>query len=104
MSVFVDELVAYGQAPKAGAEGYFGNGKQSCHLSADSTEELHEFATRLGLKRAWFQGGRMPHYDLTPNKRRQAVQLGAIEMPAIDMARQGIGLYKGVMTPKEGGR
>ena len=26
-----------------------------CHLTADSPEELHEFAGRLGLRRSYFQ-------------------------------------------------
>jgi Protein of unknown function (DUF4031) len=28
------------------------------HLTADTQEELHEFAARLGLRREWFQPGR----------------------------------------------
>jgi len=52
---------------------------RACHLFADSTEELHAFAGRLGLKRGWFQGqSRLDHYDLTPGKRRQAIALGAV--------------------------
>ena len=48
---------------------------------ADTPEELHEFASRLGLQRSWFQNHpRHPHYDLTENKRREAVSLGAIEV------------------------
>ena len=54
--------------------------RTSCHLYADELIELHEFAERLGLKRAWFQNRRwFPHYDLTGGKRRQAVAAGAIE-------------------------
>lgn len=52
----------------------------SCHLIADTLNELHEFAERLGLKRNWFQNKRVPHYDLTKNKRYQAVRLGAKEI------------------------
>jgi hypothetical protein len=53
----------------------------NCHLFADSPEELHEFAARLGMKRAWFQDDRrLPHYDLTPARRQEAVRLGAMEM------------------------
>lgn len=77
--ILVDELVGYGQAPKEGAERYFGNGKQSCHMSTDGDiEELHVFAEKIGLRRAWFQNERLlPHYDLTPNKQRVAVLNGA---------------------------
>lgn len=56
------------------------------HLTCDPTDdlrELHAFAATIGLKRSWFQprGGIMPHYDLTPGKRQQAVRMGANELP-----------------------
>lgn len=56
----------------------------SCHLTTDGElEELHAFAARLGLKRAWFQNHRvMPHYDLTASKREQAIALGAVFVTA----------------------
>jgi hypothetical protein len=50
-------------------------------MFADSLDDLHAFAKRLGLKREWFQAKpRFPHYDLTPSKRPQAVRLGAVEV------------------------
>jgi hypothetical protein len=55
--------------------------KRWCHMATDGEiAELHAMARQLGLRRAWFQtgcSGRMPHYDLTPNKPAQAFQLGA---------------------------
>ena len=51
----------------------------SCHMYADTLEELHAFAARIGLKRQWFQDKRLPHYDLTARRRAAAVKLGAIE-------------------------
>jgi hypothetical protein len=57
-----------------------------CHLFADTQDELHAFAARLGLRRSWFQpgparrdGSPSPywHYDLTARKRQQALRLGA---------------------------
>lgn len=53
---------------------------KSCHMFADDLEELHNMAEKIGLKRGWFQDGRLPHYDLTPNKRKQAIQHGANEV------------------------
>lgn len=63
------------------------------HLIADDQDELHAFAARLGLRRAWFQdpltkttgirpapGSRAAenwHYDVTAGKRAQAIRLGA---------------------------
>src|SRR5258708_4375520 len=60
---------------------------------ADTQEELHELAARLGLKRSWFQPGKPVggnpgpfwHYDVTAGKRAQAVRLGAVEVSARDM-------------------
>ncbi len=45
------------------------------HLVSDeSYEELHAFATRLGIPRRAFQGD---HYDLPAGLRERAVELGA---------------------------
>lgn len=55
--------------------------KESSHLIADTEEELHSFALKIGLKREWFQNhSRLPHYDLTANRRKIAVEHGAIEI------------------------
>jgi hypothetical protein len=52
------------------------------HLVADTDEELHAFAARLGMKRAWFQSNaRRPHqahYDVPDRLRPQALELGAV--------------------------
>ena len=56
-------------------------GREWSHLTADSTDELHAFAARLGLDRALFhhQGERpwKDHYDVPEPKRRQAIGQGA---------------------------
>ena len=53
-----------------------------CHLVADTTEELHALAQRIGLRREWFQEGghALPHYDVTLSKRLLAVAAGAVEI------------------------
>ncbi len=54
---------------------------KSCHLVADSLEELHKFAQRIGMKRSWFQAtSRVPHYDLNVGRRKKAIELGVIEL------------------------
>lgn len=55
---------------------------KSCHLVADSLEELHAFAKKIKMPIAWFQKrlGGMPHYDLTEGKRKEAVKAGAIQI------------------------
>lgn len=70
MSVYVDVLRDWGW--RLGP---------SCHLIADTNEELHEFALKIGMKREWFQKSSSgPHYDLVRSRRIKAVQLGAIEL------------------------
>lgn len=61
----------------------------SCHLSTDGPiEELHAFAQRIGLRRAWFQEHRlMPHYDLSPKRREAALAAGAVFVPGLVQAR-----------------
>lgn len=50
------------------------------HLFTDNLEELHAFASRLGLRREWYQNKGFPHYDLTESKRLQAIRLGATQV------------------------
>ena len=69
MAVYVDSLRDYG----------WRHGP-SCHLIADSVDELMEFAVRMGLKREWFQAKSTPHFDLTADGRELALQHGAIEL------------------------
>jgi predicted kinase len=70
MAILVDELREY---PGAGLPF-----SSWCHMAVDgSFEELHAFAARLGLRRAWFQ---RDHYDLPPHGRAAAVALGAQEV------------------------
>lgn len=67
MSVYVDRGVnAYGRM-------------KMCHMLADTLEELHAMADKLGLKREWFQSHSTPHYDVCQAKRRLAISFGAIE-------------------------
>lgn len=74
MSVYVDEMGACLQSDKWPYP-------QSCHLAADSVEELHAFARKIGLHRSWFQDKpELPHYDLTYGMRNRAVVFGAIEV------------------------
>ncbi|HDS1555244.1 DUF4031 domain-containing protein [Stenotrophomonas pavanii] len=62
------------------SEAIFWRDKLWCHMAADSLEELHSFARRLGLKRSWFQENcRYPHYDITMEIRDNALKLGAID-------------------------
>ena len=73
MTVYIDHAFAYGD---------WGRWSGGGHLQADSAEELHAFAQRLGLRREWFQSKPQrpenDHYDLTEAGRMAALELGAI--------------------------
>lgn len=72
--IYLDPMVDHGKRiGRAGPEW--------CHMIADTIEELHAFAERLGFRRSWFQGDSdVPHYDIgTEGKRELAVSLGAVE-------------------------
>jgi hypothetical protein len=72
MSVYVDKAVnRYGRMVM-------------CHLIADTPEELHAMADRIGVARKWFQDPltmniSTPHYDICKSKRALAISAGAIE-------------------------
>ncbi|WP_433297415.1 DUF4031 domain-containing protein [Actinoplanes sp. CA-030573] len=82
MSVYVDNFRVPATVGKV-------RGRWS-HLTADTPVELHAFAERIGLRRAWFQprctSGPCPavdgvcvhfHYDVVDAKRKAAVTRGA---------------------------
>jgi len=84
MTVYVDD---FGLPTQVG-----GLNARWSHLIADSREELHAFAARLGLRREWFEdpvvngkprasrgsrGAENWHYDVTESKRRLALRHGA---------------------------
>lgn len=85
MTVYVDQLMGCLPTKKWPY-------KKASHLTADSEEELHTFATKLGLQRAWFQNKHrnpvMWHYDISESKRRLAVQLGAKELTWREAAKR----------------
>lgn len=80
MSVYVDD-VGYWANETSPACFQFG----SCHMYADTLEELHEMADKLSLRRTWFQNSaNLQHYDLTPNKRDWALYHGVIRQDRKD--------------------
>lgn len=59
-----------------------------CHMLADTDEELHAMADRIGVARRWHQKPGTPHshYDVCLAKRALAVSFGAQEID-----RAGVG-------------
>lgn len=77
MTVYVDDM----RAP-------FGR-MIMCHMLADTDEELHAMAAKIGVARRWHQKAGTPHshYDICLTKRAKAVQLGAIEIERAGVAQ-----------------
>ncbi len=67
MTVYIDDMYRY-------AFGAF-KGMRMSHMIADSDEELHAMAARIGMKREWFQGD---HYDVPLPNRELAIEAGGI--------------------------
>ncbi|WP_066338336.1 DUF4031 domain-containing protein [Azohydromonas lata] len=71
MAVYVDDM----RAP-------FGR-MVMCHMLADSDDELHAMAARIGVARRWWQSPAKTsgsHYDIALSKRALAVAAGALEI------------------------
>lgn len=71
MTVYVDDMKAkYGRMVM-------------CHMLADTDEELHAMAARIGVARRWWQSPEKTsgsHYDIALSKRALAVAAGAVEI------------------------
>jgi hypothetical protein len=67
MTVYVDDAVTWWR------------GQRWAHLMADTLDELHAMAARLGMPRRAFQDKTSgAHYDVTVELREQALRLGAV--------------------------
>ena len=77
MAVYVDDAVTLWR------------GQRWAHLMADTLDELHAFAARLGLPRRAFQNKTSgAHYDVPAPMREQAIALGAVAISRhVDRAR-----------------
>lgn len=70
MAVYVDQMqAAYGRM-------------LMCHMLADTDDELHQMASKIGVNRKWHQkpGTPQSHYDICKAKRAAAIANGAIEV------------------------
>lgn len=78
MTVYVDDASIQATVPN----GRISHTSKWSHLTADTKDELHAFAAKLGLRRSYFQDkpNGLWHYDVTEGKRRQAIRLGAVEI------------------------
>ena len=75
MTVHVDDMHLYPM-------GQF-RGMKMCHMLADTDDELHAMAARIGVARRWWQSPAKTsgsHYDIAMSKRALAVAAGAVEI------------------------
>lgn len=75
MTVYVDDMYRF-------AMGQFGRMKMS-HMIADSEDELHAMAGKIGVARRWYQGD---HYDIAISKRTLAIANGAVAVTLKQLA------------------
>lgn len=72
MPVYVDNMRAdYQPAHRPGRKYVMS------HMIADTLDELHRMADKIGVAKKWFQGD---HYDICQSKKALAIQHGAIEV------------------------
>lgn len=52
-----------------------------CHMMADTTEELFQIASQIGVNHKWIQDKGTPreHFDICLSKKKKALSLGAVE-------------------------
>jgi hypothetical protein len=76
MTCFVDDFYAgYGTM-------------KMCHLISDTDAELFAMVDRIGVKRKWHQAppAHDSHFDICISKRKLAVEAGAVEVTAKQLA------------------
>ena len=90
MTVYVDDVFIPAKVGRLDA--------RWCHMTADTPDELHAFAARIGLRRSWAQheGTWKEHYDVTEGRRAAAVRAGAVEITWREGAAQGKARREGV--------
>lgn len=59
------------------------------YMIADSVEELHEMADKIGIKRKWFQNHKKyPHYDICLAKKKLAIKYEAEEISTRELIKR----------------
>lgn len=97
MTVYVDDFdIPYGRMKLS-------------HMLADTDEELHEMARRIGVARRWWQSPEKTsgsHYDIALSKKALALQAGAVAITARQaaMMNRRRALTGGLGTPEDAKR
>jgi len=61
---------------------------KTCHMIADTLDELHAMAEAIGCDPSWFQVSRsgVPHYDIPLFRKERAIARGAVVSGTRDFA------------------
>lgn len=62
-----------------------------CHMIADTEDELHAMARKIGVALLWYQGD---HYDICLAKRALAIENGAQAITRMALGRKVMALRK----------
>lgn len=94
MAVYVDDMQAEHKPQHAPGRRYV-----MCHMIADTEQELHAMADKIGVARRWFQGD---HYDIAQSKRALAIEHGARAITQRQLAHMAINRRYGYLmgTPE----
>lgn len=96
MAVYVDDMAAEYRPSHRPGRRYV-----MSHMMADTDDELHAMADRIGVARKWYQGD---HYDITQTKKALAIKAGAKLISLRDMARFAMTQRKARVAKLTGGR
>jgi len=62
--------------------------KAYAHLVADTYEEMHSFASTIGIKPHFFhRSAKYPHYDISEEQRDLAIEAGAQSISSKELLR-----------------
>ncbi len=88
MTVYIDTLKKYPLEGKSSqVQRVFANG--SCHMWADTLQELLMMADLIGLQRSWLQHPKgFPHFDLNESRRSTAIRYGVVVKSLRDTIRE----------------
>lgn len=68
--------------------------KWYAHMTADSLEELHQFAAQIGVKKHFFhRGSKYPHYDINEDQWIAAKYAGAICISSKELVKVAKSLW-----------
>lgn len=78
----IDQLKSYSKKP---------SGKKFAHLIATTQNELHQFATSIGVNKCFYHASPYPHYDISEDHYSKVIAANVL----VVSTRQIISIIKG---------